>query len=111
MVASNFDMFSGNTKVIKVVVRDQDDAIVDLSGATATFVLMRAPGQSAIISKTVGSGIVITDAVNGLLEITIDPADTEPLRGAHSHELEITDAGGRKSTVLFGTITIMVNTA
>lgn len=111
IVASNFEMFSGNTRVLKVTVLDQDEAIVDLSGAAATFVVMRAHGQPAIITKTVGSGIVITDAVNGLLEITLLEADTEPLRGVHRHELEITDASGRKTTVLFGNITIRVNTA
>lgn len=111
IVPSNFEMFSGNTRVLKVAVLDQDEVKVDLTGATATFVLMPAPGQVATLTKTVGSGIVITDALNGLLEITLLPADTDPLRGTFAHELEVTDAVARKTTVLFGTVNIKVNTA
>ena len=111
IVASNFEMYSGNTRLLKVSVLDQDDAIVDLSGASATFVLMKRPGQVAMITKTVGAGITITNAVGGEMEVLLVPADTEPLRGAFAYEVEVTDASGRKTTVLFGTVTIKVNTA
>lgn len=111
IVAANFEMFSGNTRVLKVNVLDQDEAVVDLTGATAEFIFAKRAGHEAIFSKTVGSGIVITDAANGLLEVTLAPADTETLSGAYYHELEVTDAGGRKTTVLFGTATVRRNVA
>ena len=104
-------MFSGNTRVLRVTVLDQDEVVVDITGATAEFIMAKRPGKSAVVTKTVGSGIVITDATNGLLEITLEPADTETLSGTFHHELEVTDLGGRKTTVLFGTVTVRLNVA
>ncbi len=109
LIPSNFEMFSGNTKVLKVAVLDQDDVVVDLTGASADYAFSERPGTPALFTKSVGSGIVITDDVNGLLEVTINPADTESLSGTFHHELEVTDAAGRKTTVLFGTATVRLN--
>lgn len=112
IVATNFEMFSGNTRVLKVSVLDQDEAVVDITGASAEYIFAKRAGHSpAIFSKTVGSGIVITDATAGLLEVTIVPADTESLVGAYHHELEIQDASGRRTTVLFGTVNVRLNVA
>lgn len=111
ITATNFEMFSGNTRILKVTVLDQDDAIVDLSGASADFALSKRPGSTALVTKSVGTGITITDAVAGELEVRLDPADTEPLAGGHYYELEVQDASGRRTTVLFGTIQIRKNTA
>lgn len=111
IIATNFEMFSGNTRVLKVSVLDQDEAVVDITGASAEYIFAKRAGHNAIFSKTVGSGIVVTDAIAGLLEVTILPADTEALAGAYHHELEIQDASGRRTTVLFGTVTVRLNVA
>lgn len=111
LIPTNIEMFSGNTKLLRVTVLDQDSVVVDLTGASATYVVTTRRGNVPLISKTVGAGITITDAVNGVLEVTLAPADTEPLQGAHSHELKVTDAAGRQTTVLFGSLSILVNTA
>ncbi len=111
VIPTNFEMFSGNTRLLEVTVLDQDDAVVDLTGAQAVdYSLAKAAGKAAIFEKTLGTGVTITDAVNGVLQITLLPADTEDLRGTFYQELEVTDAAGRITTVLFGTVTIRVNT-
>lgn len=99
-------MFAGDTKVLSVTVQDQDDAIVDLTGAAAEWVLAKQHGAAALITKTVGSGITITQPLNGQLEVLMQPADSVQLRGSYAYQLEITDAFSRKSTVLYGTIAI-----
>ena len=50
--------------------------------------------------------IVITDSPNGIIEISIAPADTDALAGDFYHELQMTQ-GGNISTVLYGQATIV----
>ena len=111
IVATNFEMFSGDMRVLRVTVLDQDDVVIDLTGlSAASFVIATRHGASPKVSYTLGAGIVVTDAVNGIMEVTILAVDSEPLRGAYAYELSITDASLRKTTVLFGGATMRVNT-
>jgi hypothetical protein len=104
-------MFSGDMRVLRVTVLDQDDNVIDLTGlSAAVFVIAKRHGAASKVSYTLGSGITVTDAANGIMEVTILAADTEPLGGAYVHELSITDAANRRTTVLFGSITMRVNT-
>jgi len=50
--------------------------------------------------------IEITDSANGIIEITVAPADTDALAGDYYHELQMTQ-GGNISTVLYGQATIV----
>ena len=111
IVATNFEMFSGDTRVLAVLVLDQDGAVENITSSSAAFAIMKRHGQTPLIAKAIGSGIVLIDPANGRLEVTLDPADTEPLAGAHAYELALTDNSGRKTTVLFGTIAILRNSA
>lgn len=106
LIDQNFEMHSGDTKDIEVSVLDELDAVVNITGATAVFILSNNPYSAAIITKSSGSGIVITDGVAGLLTITLDPADTAALAGAFYYEVELTDASSRVSTIVVGQINI-----
>jgi hypothetical protein len=49
---------------------------------------------SAVITKTTGTGITITDGPNGLCQVAIADSDTLSLReGVYVHELKRTDEG------------------
>lgn len=67
------------------------------------------PMGEPVFEKELGNGIEILDAVAGTATITIDSADTEPLCGRYYYEVRLTTAAGKKSTILYGRITIREN--
>lgn len=109
LTPQNFEIHSGDSKTLKFTIRDQNDAIKDITGATATWAAAKRKTSSTLISKTSGSGITITDATNGLLEVELDPADTEALKGDYYHELQLVDNQSRKSTAAYGTMTVRID--
>lgn len=106
---TDFSFFSGDTQTLKITVNDGATPPVakDLTGATITWGLAKRQGKAPFLTKTIGSGITVTDAVNGELEVAIDPADTADVKGgSYYHELEITDSIGNIATAAYGDVTI-----
>ncbi len=93
----DFEMVSGDTKKLKITINNSDDTPYDITGSTdikwQLFI-----NNTPEISKDLGAGIIITDGVNGILTISIDPADTDNLEGTYFHELQIKDASGNVLT-------------
>jgi hypothetical protein len=102
---TDFTMFSGDSKVLQTSLTDDTNAVVDITGAEITWQLSRKVTSPAILTKTVGSGITITNPANGQFEVAIDPVDTADLKGDYYHEIEMV-LNGVVSTVLTGTVTI-----
>jgi len=106
-MATDFEMFSGDNKILSVSVVDSAGVAVDLTSATASWQLARSNDAAPLIQKaTGGSGIVITDAAGGVLEITLSASDTDALKGSFYHELQVIDTSGNIATVLAGNATI-----
>ena len=103
---------AGDRIVAKFTVTDKDAVTptdpLDLTGLTAQFALSKvldsgAYSATATVNKTTtGGGIVITDAANGLLEVTLASLDTAPLLGTYHFELEILDATPDSNVVAIG---------
>lgn len=112
-VESLITFFSGNDVLLKFTVADEDNppAAKNLTGATAIiFVIATAQGVAATVTKSLGSGITLTDATNGKFEVILTKADTESLDTTHRwHEARVTDAAGNTVTVAFGIADIKVN--
>lgn len=100
------EMFSGDSKLFTVTVLDQDNAVVVLTGASAAMTISTSPKKNVIITK-VGT---IVDDLAGIISFDLDPADTAAIKGVHHYEMEITDVGGRKSTVAYGSLNIKEDT-
>ena len=96
---------SGDTFVIKATTTDKAGAIVNISGAAIKFGLYTVVDNGEVLTKTVGSGIVITDGVIGLYEVTVDAADTAALAGRHFHETEMIVSSTTR-TVMVGVVNI-----
>ena len=107
LIPQDFEMVSGDDKTVRFTVTDQDGVAQDLTGASATWAFSRRARRAAIATKTVGSGITISDAANGIVDVTVARADTETIEGDFYHELEIVDGGGTKSTAAYGTMTVL----
>lgn len=101
----NFSMASGDDLVLSITVKTESTCVaVDLTDATATWVLSRAPGCTPLV--TVAG--VLTSPTTGVLTVTLVPADTDDLcSGRYYHELQLTDALDKVSTVMTGTARIM----
>ncbi len=109
LLDQNFEMVSGDTKDIVVTVLDELDQVVPIDGADVVFILSENEFSAALVTKTTGAGIVITNGPGGVFTVTLDSADTEDLIGEHYFEAEVTDVSNRVSTVAVGTIDIRKN--
>lgn len=75
---TDFSMIRGDTKTLTVTLTNSNGSPLDLTDKTLTFTATRW-GYSTGIVKTEGDGIEVTSALDGICEITIDPADTADL--------------------------------
>lgn len=86
----NASWYIGEDKVIT----DTISAGGSISGWTLRARLSRGPGQPSIIEKTTGSGIEITSASGGIIEITFTAANTSSLEpGAYYLDVWRTNSG------------------
>lgn len=103
---TNFDAYQGETKTLAVTITDDGGSPLDLTGLSAEWRLTtRVDPNTAVVTKTDGAGITITDAVAGKLEVQLDGSDTEIDPGSYRHELRLTGTG-YVATVLAGRVTI-----
>lgn len=104
----NIEFHAGDDKRLEVTVRDEDDAVVDLTGIeSAKWSLAKTANSTALVTHTLNDNISVVAATSGRINIIIDAADTEGLRGVYYHEAEITDASGKTGTILYGSATIL----
>ena len=83
---------------------DADGIAINLTGATISYVIFS--GGVATITKTIGSGITVTDATAGTFTITLTSANTASLAGSYYHECQVTDSSSNISTIFIGSVTI-----
>ena len=115
MTMSNQDltMYSGDTRIIGFTITDAVSGDpVNLTGASAikwrcSKKLSGGFSPTPTLSKALATGVTVTGALVGELEVLLSPADTASLSGRFYHELEVTDGGGNISTVATGTLTIL----
>jgi hypothetical protein len=109
-VRQDFTVDAGRDYGVTVAITEDDnETALDLTDCDLAWAVSRAPGQTALISKTSADAdeIEITSAAEGEATIYLVPADTEDFGGLTcEHELVVTDAAGAESTVLRGLITI-----
>ena len=79
---------------------------VDITGWAISFSMKRRKGGDIVLSKTVGSGITITDGPNGRADIVLTDDDTNKLVvGEYDYDVKRTDPGS-EAVVTTGTLTI-----
>jgi len=104
----------GDSRILTVTVRDEDadgnpGDPIDITNYSFTYSFADSAGAEYDFQKSVGSGIEIIDATNGVLEVTLDPADTENNGGkTYYHELQYTDTEGNVATVFSGDFEIVL---
>lgn len=96
----------GTTFRQQYTLQDQSRIAIDLNGATLTFAVYHSTDPvtghvTPIIQKTIGLGIVLIDATNGVFRIEFTPAETIDKAGSYDWELNLVEASG--DTWLAGT--------
>jgi len=106
-MATDFQIYQGDSKTLSVTVQDSDGDAVVITSATIKWQASKSKGKTADISKTTSAGISITDGPNGVFEITLAGSDTESLTGEFYHEAEVIFSDSTISTVLVGRMRII----
>lgn len=83
--------YKGRSFTREIEILDDNDDPIDLTGLGVSFVLYS--GLSVVLTQTVGAGVTVTDALNGIAQVTLSPIDTAALVGAYSYEWAVTDVG------------------
>ena len=107
----NIEIYQGDTRTLTVTVYDLDGKITSISGASIKWVVYKRSSGTIYISKTVGSGITITDGANGLFEIALPRDDTLNLLGRYNHECELKDGSNNYSTIFTGYFKVIASKA
>lgn len=85
-------VFNSNaSNILDIYCYDEDDALVDITGATVYFIVKVKPTDadgSAVINKTI-TAVNLTDPMNGNTLIEITRADCASLVGNYIYELRI----------------------
>ena len=103
---------AGDYLELVVTIIDGDGEPVDITNATAIrYVVTRQgsggdPVGAALVSRTLGSGIAVTNGPAGQITITLPNGATDNLLGTFRHECEVVDSEGRISTVFIGRFTV-----
>ena len=94
-MASTLEIVQGEVDTLEVAVKDADGIAVDLTGAALTLHVKRSINDTtALITKIIGTGITITDALAGLAEIAFAVIDTSGLLpGTYLYDLKYAASG------------------
>lgn len=115
VVRNNIDleMIRGDTLTMQIRVSDEDDSYLNLTSAAIIFMAkenITDDDLDAKIAKSVGSGITIDEATNGLFTVVLSPSDTEDLdAGNYYYDIEVTDASSNVYTVMIGLLTLIAD--
>ena len=105
----SFPIQAGQDIDLKWTVTDKAGTVVDLTGASLRFVMARSKRSSAVIDSDASpatAAITVTDAVNGLVTVSLTDTDLDALLGDYYYELKVTDSAGNESVSARGIITV-----
>jgi LytS/YehU family sensor histidine kinase len=105
---SDFSMYRGNSKRFNFAIT-LGGVAENLTSKLIFFSVRRNPSAPLMFTKSLGSGIIVTNAAGGLGYVDILPADTEALPSRETsleYDLEYVD-GSNVTTADKGTITVL----
>lgn len=106
----NFELRQGDQRNVVITVYDSTGALLDLTGASLTWVLITSEWGELLLSKTVDNGITIAPnqtSNKGELTVSLLPADTASLEPrAYTHQLRATQPAGPPELVTDGEVTL-----
>ena len=104
------EMFAGTTRDLVVTVTDEDGSAHDLTGHTGEWCLARKQGDAALLTKTTGAGVVLTDPSGGICTVSLASDDTDGMQGVYYWELRLVDATTDEDVPAYGYVRILPST-
>lgn len=97
MSTLDFTIVQGNDRDLIITVLDPDTlTAIDLTGVTAISVgFFGQFDDTAVFTKTLISGVEITDDASGEITVTITDTDTATMAGKYRIDGQVTDAAGK----------------
>lgn len=84
-----FVLWSGTDRTLSLVARDDDGAILDLTGGTLAFRLAENRGDTALVAK---SGSIVS-AGSGTYTVALTDSDTDDLEGDYFYTVTASISG------------------
>lgn len=103
---------TGQDVLIRVTLADQDGNPINLVGAQRiVWGYGRSYGVAPDIAKDDAAlgGVTVNDAINGIIDVDLQPADTTNRQGVYFHQAQVTDINGDIRDAHLGTITFIEN--
>lgn len=76
-MSTNFKITQGDSFLLQVTYKDQDDVAIDISGYNIVMEIKDKPGGKVLCAScTIGDGITLTDPQNGIFNINVSPEKT-----------------------------------
>jgi hypothetical protein len=99
-INTDFDMVSGDNKVITVNIIDEAGRPLNINSATAADFWVMTRHHVTVVTKSLGDGVTL-DSTN--IVVTLLPADTVDLKAdLYYTELQVIDAAGEVFTPVQG---------
>jgi hypothetical protein len=104
----DFTVFSKNRIVLSVSVTDDDDVPVNLTSYPSIhwFMMNRPHSPTWSVSKSLGTGIAVVDAPNGVFTVDLSSSDLASMSGSFYHEALLVDANSQPYTIMIGTVKV-----
>ncbi|HHM12820.1 MAG TPA: hypothetical protein ENJ16_04650 [Planctomycetaceae bacterium] len=113
LTSQDFDVRTGEHATLVVTVKNDNDTIRDITGATIVWNAWFPGSASPLIAKTNAdpSEVSITDGPNGVFAVFLIPTDTQTTSAKrYKHSAQVT-LSGTESVVLEGWMTVIDNIA
>jgi len=101
---NNLTMWKGEDALATVAM----SPVTSIAGWTVSFTMKRRRGDvTTVLSKTIGAGVVVTNATSGIFTITLVAADTTPsdITGDYYYEINRID-GGSATVLAYGILSV-----
>jgi hypothetical protein len=109
LVDQNIEFFAGNSYEINDMILKSDGSVKDITLAELKFVLFDNNINLVLVTKTIGSGITLTDPTNGKCRVELLPEDTEDISPGdwYRYEIQVIDEFNKVSVVTTGAVSLL----
>lgn len=113
-MSTYLEMYRGDDESFDVAVVDKNGAPVNLTSSNLRFTVKRSIKDAdiaAVLSKTIGAGVVVTNPAGGIARIDMDPADTSALTRSvlYVWDLQVQDSAGNVRTLADGELRVKLD--
>ena len=102
----NLKIIRGDDVTLNTTFTDEDGDVVDISSANLIFTIKEEVDSTAVLSKTVASGLHTSPAL-GITEINLTHTETNIDAGDYYYDIQLTFGNGNVNSVEYGKIIVI----